>query len=172
MTYDPRTYWPNRYAVQGVTYVARGGDPDSYEEQRRRIAPLVATLPTPGRVLDFGCGPERFRDACESHGLIYDGFDIIPGLGTVDTIEPRDYDCALAIYVFQHIVDAGEYAEALATLYDALKPSGMLLVVDHEPMTAPAAHMKPRGPEEFVRLFGNGEWWPMGDGHWTGRFTR
>lgn len=172
MTYDPATYWPERYAAQGVTYVARGGTRESYDEQLRRIAPLIRTLPTPGRVLDFGCGPQRFRPTCEAHGLKYDGLDIIRGLGTVESVQDGHYTTALAVYVLQHIVDGSAYAQALDALYAALQPSGVLLVVDHEPIAAPAEHMRPRGPDELVRLFGSGEWWPMGDGHWTGRFTK
>lgn len=176
MTYDPATYWPDRYARQGETYVAQGGRRSSYEAQLELVAPLFDLLPAEGRVLDFGCGPQRFRPALEARGLTYDGFDLVPGLGTVDAVEPGRYDCAVAIYVLQHIVDEAEYAAAMGAIQGGLGPGGTLLVVDaappgnHGPPTA--EHMRPRGPTGVMRWMASGMVRDLDDRHWYGIFDR
>lgn len=179
MTYDPRTYWPDRYRAQGDTYVARGGDPDSYVEQLENVGSvLTLVLPTSGRVLDFGCGPGRFRPLLEDHGLEYDGYDLIPGLGTVDRIEPERYDCAVAIYVLQHIVDEAEYVAAMTSIWHGLRPGGQLFVVDAMPMANPAPHMKPRGRDRVAdfltgpNIVVEPDADPIDPGHWVGLFTK
>ncbi len=178
MTYDPATYWPERYARQGPTYVAKGGRRDSYDAQIELIAPLFAAeLPREGRVLDFGCGPQRFRPALEACGLVYEGFDLIPGLGTVGVVEPGRYDCAVAIYVLQHIVDEGEYADALGRIREGLRPGGVLLVVDALPTEYTEdrprpAHMMPRGPQAVMAYMNSGAVRSLDAGHWTGTFVR
>lgn len=176
MTYIPEQYWPDRFARQGATYVAKGGRPESPAEQVKALTPYLRSLPDSGRVLDFGCGPGRFRPALEVHGLDYEGVDLIPGLGTMEAsdLRPQAFDCAVAIFVLQHIVDEEAYLSAVGTIYDALVPGGQLLVVDAKPMADPDEHMMPRGPEavwESRTWYG---WRRLGsyDGHWIAVFRR
>ena len=175
MTYDPHTYWPERYRVQGDTYVAKNGDPDSYVEQLEEIAPyLERLLPVGGSVLDYGCGPGRFRPVIEGMGCEYDGYDLIPELGTIDRVGTNAYDAAIAVYVLQHIVDEADYAAALYTVWQGLRVGGHFLVVDHEPMSAPAAHMMPRGVEPIREIFGGPHVVSHHAiiGHWLGVFSK
>lgn len=146
--YDPETYWPERYRRQGPSYVARGGRPDVAQQQVEAVTPYFEHLPSEGRVLDFGCGPGRFRPSLEARGLDYEGVDLIPELGTmeVEDIRPGSFDTAVAIFVLQHIVDERDYESSVARLWRALMPGGVLLVVDHHPTPEPDPHMHPRGP--------------------------
>jgi len=185
--YDPSTYWPERAASQGEYYVAKGGDPASYRQQVEAIGPFLHGLRRHpkigsgegGRVLDFGCGPERFRPALEGLGLTYEGVDPIPQYGTV---EPADvaisgYVAAVAIFVLQHVVDEGEYLSAVGMLHGALEPGGLLFAVDHlpNPDVEWADHMRPRGVDGIL---GTGyDWEPptmlgTDDGHWVATFRK
>lgn len=180
MTYDPATYWPRRYDEQGETYVAEGGREASYRAQMRELAPYLEHLPFDGRILDFGCGPGRFRQLVEARGAAYEGFDLIPGLGTIGEerirAERESFAGAMAIFVLQHIVGDEEYDYAVRLLHTALAPGGVLLVVDAEPVAgkAWAAHMRPRG---FGALRDAAIWTEADvvgryNGHWIGVFER
>lgn len=173
MTYDPTTYWPERYAAQGDVYVAKAGRHSSHEKQLEAVPPFFAILPTSGSVLDFGCGPQRFRPALEAHGLTYYGYDLIDGLGTVDGLEPERYDAAVALFVLQHIPPL-DHGEALDTLYAALVPGGTLLAVDHEPLDEMDDHMA--GALGFRRVADAHDWEAELVGHWNrhwvGVFTK
>lgn len=147
---DAVEYWEARHRRQGPTYVAGGGRADVWRKQLREVTPVFAdALPDWGRVLDFGCGPGRFRHALERHGLEWTGVDIIPGLGNADAedLEPESFDAAVAVYVLQHITDPGAYRAAVRSLHGWLRPGGRLLVIDHVDDGRPwQPHMKPRGP--------------------------
>lgn len=175
MTYDPETYWPDRYAEQGPAYVARGGSPQVSERQVGAIAPFLRHLPSEGRVLDFGCGPGRFRPALEDRGITYEGVDLIQGLGTMEIgdLEPGSFQASLAIFVLQHIVDEGRYQEAVDTIYEALAPGGTLLVVDSFQLEEPDPHMKPRGAAAVLTQ-GFSFYRPLGhfEAHWIGTFHK
>lgn len=140
--YDPELYWPARYRKQGKSYVAHGGRESSYTEQYNAIAPFLRER-AKGRVLDFGCGPQRFRDCFED----YVGVDLIPGLGTepLGKTLPTGFDTAVAVMVLQHIVDGAAYRYWVEQLWKCLNPGGRLLIVDHVPMDGMAEHMRPRG---------------------------
>ena len=176
MTYDPERYWPERYRRQGPTYVAAGGRPESFDAQLRGLAPILRGAVTGHRVLDFGCGPGRFRPVLEEGGREYVGVDLIPGLGTVELGEslPRGFDCAVAVMVLQHIVDPVAYAHWARELHACLNPGGRLVVVDHKPIANPDSHMAPRG---MIGLQAAARWSAAGrlgehDGHWIGWFAR
>lgn len=174
MTYDPDTYWPERHRRQGDTYVARGGNPAVSAKQVAALAPFLRFLPE-GRVLDFGCGPGRFRPHLEERGLEYEGVDLIPGLGTMEVsdVDPGSFQASLAIFVLQHIVDEARYVEAVDTIYEALAPDGVLLVVDAFQLESPDPHMKPRGAAAVLTQ-GFSFYRPLGhfDAHWIGSFTK
>lgn len=177
-TYHAETYWPERYRRQGETYVARGGRRESFDAQMEALVPYLDHLPTEGRVLDFGCGPGRFRPHLEARGLEYEGVDIIPGLGTMDVedVEPASFEAAVAIFVLQHIVDMPEYREVVDLLHGSLRAGGTLLVVDHEwmPEEQRPAHMRPIG---FGAICDHWLWYDAAEvgeynGHWIGVFVR
>lgn len=177
MSYRPETYWPERFKRQGDTYVARGGRANAWTQEKAWIEPLFAHLPRSGTVLDFGCGPGRFRPALESHGLEYVGVDLIPVLGTEPVAEAMQldrFDCAVAVMVLQHIVEEGAYLEVIRGLHATLRPGGTLLVVDHAHLERPHAHMCPRGPEGVLQAARWSSHALIGDvpRHWAGVFVR
>jgi SAM-dependent methyltransferase len=174
---DPmRQYWIDRYQRQGKYYVARAGRRDSYAEQHQALAPVLRDLVTGKRVLDFGCGPQRFRDVLEEQGREYVGVDLIPGLGTEELEDelPRGFDCAVAILVLQHIVDPAVYAHWGRQLFESLNPGGRLVVVDHDVQPGMAAHMAPRGIRGLTQLapWHRAEVCGEYDGHWIGMLER
>lgn len=167
MSYDPATYWTERHARQGPTYVARGGRQAEYEREYNAVAPFLGAHAS-GKVLDFGCGSGRFRKLLESVCTEYIGFDLVPGLGTGEP-EQGTCDTVVATFVLQHIVDEGDYTFWTDAIYRALKPGGLFVVVDHVPMEGMDAHMKPRGIEGLLRLPWAGTCVEkVEDGHWYG----
>lgn len=166
-------YWRERYLQHGATYVATGNRAKDYHEQLAGLVPYIAHLPERGRVLDFGCGPGRFRPALEARGLDYEGWDLIPELRTVQTLQPGSFDCAIAIFVLQHIVEEDAYEDAVALLASAVRQGGTLLVVDHEVRPKLAAHMVPRGPGPLVEAgFRRFDRVGAYNNHWIGLFRR
>ena len=170
MSYEPEKYWTKRFERQGPAYVAKGGSIHSYNAQLRALSPWIESeLPREGRVLDFGCGPGRFRKPLVEHGLEYEGIDLIPTLGTMDTedVEADSFDVVFTAFVLQHIVFQSDYDAAVSLLRKALRPEGTLFVVDHEPRMSMALHMKPRGLEG---LAAHGFTNPDVVGGWDGHF--
>jgi SAM-dependent methyltransferase len=173
MKYDPARYWPDRYRRQGRNYVAKGGRATSAREQTEAVTPFLRHAVTGPRVLDFGCGPGRFRPVLEE-GRTYTGVDLIPGLGTMplgDSLPAESYDTVTALWVLHHIVDWDQYRHWVTQIYNALAPGGRLVVVDCNLTDQRMdAHMKPRGLEALAslapwsRLCVYGEY----DGHWMG----
>lgn len=154
MTYNPEQYWPERARRQGRRYVAKSGRWSQYERQTSALEAFLWALSDAGRVLDFGCGPGRFQYTLEAMGLDYEGVDLIPGYGTmeVEDVEPGTFDAVLATVVLQHIVDEGEYRDAVRLIHDALVPGGHLLLIDRLPDANVewAPHMRPRGVQGVV----------------------
>jgi SAM-dependent methyltransferase len=137
------------------------------------VTPFLRHAVTGTRVLDFGCGPGRFRAVLED-GRTYTGVDLIPGLGTMpltDGLPVEAFDTVTALWVLHHIVDWGQYRHWVTQIYNALAPGGRLVVVDCN-LTGQRmdAHMKPRGMEALAslapwsRLCVHDEY----DGHWMG----
>lgn len=152
MNYEPTSYWPDRFAKQGPTYVARGGRMQDWREERHKIGLAVETLISQhDSILDFGCGPGRFADLLAEYGD-YTGFDLMPEAAALNpyctVTELTDhYDLGVAIQVFQHIPDD-------ATIAQAGLHAGAWLIVDHEPIDRPDAHMHPRGIQRIGALLG------------------
>lgn len=174
---DPmRAYWIDRYKRQGKFYVARGGKPNSFTEQRDALVPQLRLLVGGRRVLDFGCGPQRFRDVLEEGGRQYVGVDLIPGLGTQPLADelPRGFDTAVCILVLQHITDPAIYRHWIRQLYESLNPGGRLVVIDHMPRPDMEGHMRPRGLDGLTALapWTRAEITGEYDGHWIGILER
>jgi SAM-dependent methyltransferase len=176
MTYDPATYWPERYRRQGDLYVAKGGRRESYRRQLKAITPYLLALPRGAKVLDYGCGPQRFRPALNKRYAEYIGMDLMLEMGTepITPLPERDFDAAVCIMVLQHIADEGEYDRVIRDLFAGLGPDGVLFVVDANPAPKLDDHMRPRGPAfiadaaPWSHVEVVGEW----DGHWIGRFWK
>lgn len=173
---DPLSYWTDRFARQGHLYVAHGGRQDAFNEQMRWVPPVLRANVIGRRVLDFGCGPGRFRKVLQEAGREYVGVDLIPDLGTEPLTDalPRGFDTAVAIMVLQHITDEGDYAHACAELYECLNPGGRLIVIDHVQQRDMESHMRPRG---MKAIFGNAPWASMQQvgekrDHWIGYFEK
>lgn len=171
-----RAYWSDRYRRQGDLYVAQGGRQKIYDEQMGWIPPILEKHLSGARVLDFGCGPGRFRGVIERTGAEYVGVDLIPGLGTLplgDSL-PRGFDCALAVMVLQHITDDTGYAHWCRELHECLNPGGHLLAIDHLQQKGMEAHMRPRGMKAIMRTAPWSGMQQIGehDGHWIGTFRK
>lgn len=176
MTYDPVTYWPARYERQGPSYVAKGGSTVSDAEQLADLTPILRGLPSGGTVLDFGCGPGRFRPVLEERFDAYVGMDLIQGFGTepLAPVAGRGFDAIVTVFVLQHIVDEAIYTATVTDLYEGLSEGGYLFVVDSEPVDSPAAHMAPRGFDALADAFPWTGATRTGTyrNHWTGLFVR
>ncbi len=176
MNDSQRAYWTDRYETQGDTYVAKGGDDLSWGRQVKMIEPLLRQIvPAGGRILDFGCGPGRFRPVLEEIGSEYVGVDLISGMGTqpLEGELPTGFDCVVAIMVLQHITDDVEYSHWIDQLAKCLKPGGVIVAFDHNPMEDPDPHMNPRGMFPVLQLPQVSNLQGLGqefDGHWCGGF--
>lgn len=154
--YVPHQYWPQRYQRQGRNYTAKGGREQFAQEQLAAVAPWLRELVKGESVLDFGCGPQRFRPMLEDGGRRrYEGVDLIPGLGTMSLAEPlpeAEFDCVVAVWVLQHIVAEDQYRYWIGQLWRTLKPGGRLVVVDAVPLphVDHAPHMGPRGLDAIM----------------------
>lgn len=151
MSYDPESYWPQRFAAQGPTYVAKGGRKTDYDNEQREISKVLRGLlwhvPT---LLDFGCGPGRFADVLAEHCDSYTGFDLVPASAALNphpTISELagSFELGVAIQVFQHI-PSDEVIEKAGTHAKAW------LVVDHLELETPNEHMFTRGAKRIGEL--------------------
>ena len=153
MSYNPQTYWPQRFRDQGKHYVAKGGRESAYHDELREIGKVLRGLlwKVPS-ILDFGCGPGRFADILASYCDKYTGFDLVPESAALNPHPTTNklsgvYDIGVAIEVFQHIPDD-------ETIKNAGRHAKAWLVVDHLPLETPNAHMRPRSPEQVGELLG------------------
>lgn len=145
-------YWDARWGSLGSAYLARDGIIETVERELEVVHPMLEELIEPGgRILDFGCGIGRFQHILRQKAASYDGVDLIECLSTLEwdcERLPGGYDEVLAAFVLQHITDGEAYAHWIQQLHDCLKPGGILIVVDHEPLEeldGPEDHMLPRG---------------------------
>lgn len=174
MTYDPKEYFARRARQQGKYYVAKGGRPEAWERERQAITPYLRTLVTGKRVLDYGCGPGRFRAVLSEQGREYTGFDLLDRFSTSAVIPTAYYDTVVAVFVLQHIVDDEQYNDAVQTIYHALVPRGRFVVVDCIERPGLDAHMRPRGMAGLLMagLWGSAHHVGSYEGHWIGWLER
>ena len=99
---------------------------------------LGAFVPSDGRILEVGCGRGSVRSFLGSRGE-YVGVDLVlPGLEAVEFGEtlPIGFDCTVAVKVLQHIIEDAAFVHWVGQLFASLKPGGVLVVVDRQPMEA------------------------------------
>jgi 2-polyprenyl-3-methyl-5-hydroxy-6-metoxy-1,4-benzoquinol methylase len=173
---DPRTYWTDRFARQGKLYVAQGGRQKIFDEQMKWVPPFLRANVFGRRVLDFGCGPGRFRKVLMEAGREYVGVDLIPDLGTEPLGEslPQGFDTAVTVMVLQHITDDADYTHWCSELYACLNPGGRLLVIDHLQQSGMESHMRPRGMKAIKATAPWAQMEQLGEhsGHWIGLFLK
>lgn len=167
MSYDPRSYWADRFALQGPTYVAPTRT--SSDEQAAAFAAVLQPYVT-GRVLDYGCGVGRLAPFLAPLGD-YVGADINspalvharetnPDLTFLDVgadgripLEPGTVDMVVSVTVLQHVPTA-IIVQTCGELRRVLRPGGrVLLIEDANPEGArPARHMAFRSAERYADL--------------------
>lgn len=88
MSYDPRTYWRERYQREGALTVSTRESRAIFEKQERVFGDAILRLGQRAcrdhpyghtlTALDFGCGVGRFTDRLINLGYRVDGWDIAP----------------------------------------------------------------------------------------------
>lgn len=181
--FDASTYWTRRCQRYGKTYVARGGRAKEYAREFAAVAPFLRdAVQGAHAVLDFGCGSQRFRPALEAPDRTYVGVDLITANGTGDIdltnglLPHEQFDCAVAAFVLQHIVDPFTFKHWVRQLCGCLRPGGRLLLVNHDaPIAHPDAHMATWRLHDILEagVWARHEQWGVYDGvHWMGTLWR
>ena len=96
---------------------------------------LDATMPRPGRALDFGCGVGDFAQLLLARGWSVVGFDpfVRPPIldakftGTQELAEIESfapYDLVVSITVLDHLLNDADFAERLSMLRRTIAPGG------------------------------------------------
>lgn len=158
MTYDPETYWPDRFDRQGMFYVAKGGRKESYGGQATCFGYWLAEAMHERytfHALDFGCGPGRFAAIIAKNAVGYTGFDLVEGAMALNplrtsTVLPERFDALVAVTVFQHIPDD----DIIRDLGRRLDDGGDAYIIDQIEEAAPGPHMHYRSPERVAELLG------------------
>jgi SAM-dependent methyltransferase len=107
----------------------------------KRMAMLAEFCPTPGRILDVGCGPGHFLASAKSRGWEAVGVELVPSAVEMAKDEfgldvrcslledsglpERSFDVVAATHVLEHQEDGAAF---LATLGRWVKPGGYLLI--------------------------------------------
>ena len=180
MTYEPRTYWPKRFADQGLLYVTRGGkDFKFFREQADAFFTAIDSLKLPPcrLLLDFGCGVGRLAGALHGSGTNrYVGVDIVAAAIAKARAEYKDWngvdfwtvtdhfpeeadlvcvDRLVAITVFQHMPDPD--LEHWAAEFRRVGDPGLEFVIIDD--TGPrgeqtAEHVFRRSPDRIAEVCG------------------
>jgi SAM-dependent methyltransferase len=180
-SFDPRSYWEGRLTQNptlcGVGYAGLGQKYNEwlYRVRRRIFLREAALLPVnwnQARVLDVGSGTgfyiQRWRElgvpsitgsdlTDASVSRLQDKFEeqkfVRLDIGTPLTDQPLgSFDAISAFDVLFHITDDHRYEDAIANIYNMLKPGGWLLLSDnflHSP-TQRATHQVSRSLTEIT----------------------
>jgi SAM-dependent methyltransferase len=178
MSYDPKTYWPARYAKEGPLGCARRGMDHAASERQADAfwSHIGPRIPRPcARLLDFGCGPGRMRDhvrrelpAAEYHGadmcleairMASDriapdpltAFVLIPPTG-MPQFPDGHFNCVVCCTVLQHLVADDDFALWTKEIARVTRPGGVVVVLDG--VGCKASHARSRAPEEVGRALG------------------
>ena len=173
MTYNPRKYWRERLAREGISYVAFQGKNNIFNHQLRifgdYLKVVLNEIEEPETILDFGCGVGRFAEFLGGFCKSYYGVDI--NEGAIPRHEDEKYkfiflssdeiplvddsiDCVASVTVLQHIVSDKDWDIWTQELKRVLKPGGDYLLIDNVVLPNPAPHMNPRGPDAIADALG------------------
>jgi len=181
-TAQAAAYWTRMREHLGPLYTSCFFRQDSFDWEVSEVGSMLGAIIVPGlRVLDFGCGDGRFREAIEGAGGIYVGVDLIDGLSTIawdhETL-PRGFDIVVAAFVIQHIADQEAYLHWVRELHRCLKYDGRLIVVEQEPFDRRSQDTEFLTPRGMLGILEPEPWLgaknlpvQLGD-HWFGIFVK
>lgn len=182
-SYDPRSFWDERFIKYGHT-----GEADQVlyaHDQPQRLRAIARALsrasisitPTT-RILDFGCGTGDFIQAFirqgaseivgidlseETINYARSRFTSNPQLrfftvGVEDMDFPSDsFDLAVGINVLQHVTDERAFSQAVKNVARVVRAGGHVLVMDFSPLSVRERHPDPciviRARQEYIDTF-------------------
>lgn len=131
---------------------------------RKRVDYLTALRPT-GAVLDVGCGTGVLAGRLSERGYRVVGVD--PSQGMLDVMRARvpaveavqapggalpfadgDFDLVVSVATFHHIAAADEVRRTLGEMVRVCRPSGRVVVWDHNPRNPYWSHLMARVPQD------------------------
>lgn len=174
MAYNPREYWDERYAREGVRTVGRSGMDEARVARQGDVFAAAALDMLPfkaSRTLDFGCGVGRLFDDLALQSEVCLGVDLCEK--AVSTARMRHgspcffhlkrdsipfpggfFDCAVACTVLQHIVSPAQFALWCREINRVLAPGGCVVVIDDNSIGQSAAHVEFRRPQVVAEALG------------------
>jgi 2-polyprenyl-3-methyl-5-hydroxy-6-metoxy-1,4-benzoquinol methylase len=175
MTYDPRTYWPDRARQQGPLYVTLNGKDGQFSIRQAEVFAAGLDGIRATRLLDFGCGPGRLAPALGRQCEHYVGVDIVEAsikhaqeaagdnctfIHLHDDTLPehiRPIDTVVAVTVFQHIPDEDLQIWA-SELQHVVTPGANYYIIDdcarRQWYQDTAEHVFRRRPEVLAEILG------------------
>jgi ubiquinone/menaquinone biosynthesis C-methylase UbiE len=142
---------------------------------RKRTAFVTAACP-PGPALDVGCGTGALAERLAARGYEMVGIDPSEGMldvlrercpavraikasGTSLPFEDDSFDLVLTVATLHHIADPGAVRQTLAEMVRVSRPSGRVLIWDHNPRNPYWGRLMARVPQDTgeERLIGEAE---------------
>jgi SAM-dependent methyltransferase len=142
---------------------------------RKRTAFVTAACP-PGPALDVGCGTGALAERLAARGYEMVGIDPSEGMldvlrercpavraikasGTSLPFEDDSFDLVLTVATLHHIADPGAVRQTLAEMVRVSRPSGRVLIWDHNPRNPYWGRLMARVPQDTgeERLIGEPE---------------
>jgi SAM-dependent methyltransferase len=136
---------------------------EHYLEKRTRF--IASRCPPPGRVLDVGCGTGAL--AGRLAGIGYEVVGLDPSQGMLDVMRERapeveathgsatempfgegEFDLSFSVATMHHIAEPDAVRSALAEMVRVVKPSGRILVWDHNPRNPYWPYLMRRVPQD------------------------
>jgi SAM-dependent methyltransferase len=132
---------------------------------RKRVAFVIGRCPPPGRGLDVGCGTGALAQRLSDAGYEMAGID--PSEGMLDVLKTRSpqvtairasgteipfdsdaFDLAVSVAVMHHIAAPDAVAGTLAEMVRVVRPSGRIVVWDHNPRNPYWPRLMARVPQD------------------------